>query len=1248
MRKGMFLILMLLLALGMTAESVKINQNSFDVNVVSSSEQRVVIEYSFGSFDRNPVEIDGQTMFRLGLEKESRTYTAGEPELPKITRSIAIGDDARMEAKVISSDYTDYQMAIAPSRGAISRSVDPATVPYTFSSIYRQNAFYPGDMVKLGEPYIMRDVRGIVVNAYPFAYNPATQTLRVYHSMTIAIDRVGMDDRNVKVREHAGINPYFKAIYEGQFINFTPPRYDAVDELGNHMLVICYDNFMDAIQPYVDWKTQKGFLVDLIPISEVGSDEDNVLDYIQEYYDENDLTFVQLVGDSGQIPTFTYSISSYESGGSDPSYSLLEGNDNYPDIFVGRFSAETVAQVDTQVERTIYYERDIVDGEWLHKGTGIASSQGSDQGDEGESDFAHIGNFRTQFLDYTYTEIDEIYDNNGGNATMVTNALNEGRGEVMYCGHGSNTTWVSTGFSNSHVNALTNDNMLPFISSVACVNGNFTGLTCFAEAWLRATNGTTGNPTGAVAMYASSVNQDWAPPMESQDEYVILLTNEEKSTIGGLWFNGSCSMMDDYPSDGVDMFMTWHIFGDASLQVRTDTPTEFEVTHMSELFLGLDTFDVETDVENAMVSLTYDGEILGAGYTDSNGDISLNLVNVPDQPSDLTLTITGYNKATYTNTISLLPNEGAYISIGDFTYNDNGDNTPAYGESALLSLPLYNVGSDDASNLVATIAIDDQYVTVTDDTEELAQLDSDQQVVLEDAFAIQIAGNIPDQYQLNFETVVTCTNGDNETQEFTVNNTVTVNAPAFDLGEMDVFDASGNNNGIIDPGETVALKFTVYNTGHAEAPAGNATLVCNNPWVTIDENTVETDPIDPEGYIQAMFIVTLSEEVPAGTAIPLGFGYSSELYTVQTTYSASVSLMDEDFENGLEEFGWEFTGSADWQLNEEEAYEGDYCLQSGTISHNQYTTASINVDIAENGEVAFFYRVSSEVGYDFLIFKIDGEEIDSFSGQLNWAMVTYPISSGFHLLSWTYSKDGSLSSGYDKAWIDYIQFPAPAADPAPIISLSDVELDFGNVEVNETLALDFTVFNYGNDTLNGNIVTYDGFTLQGTDQVRNNKGSKESTVRETYTFSIVEQSNQLFTLVFSPDHEGTYSGEIVITSNDPFLTETVITISAIGGGNSVPDVPEFVTELSGNYPNPFNPETHVAFSLAEDSDVSIEIYNIKGQKVKTLVNEKLDKGEYNLVWAGKDDHDKQVGSGVYFYKMKAGRYTATKKMILLK
>ncbi len=90
------------------------------------------------------------------------------------------------------------------------------------------------------------------------------------------------------------------------------------------------------------------------------------------------------------------------------------------------------------------------------------------------------------------------------------------------------------------------------------------------------------------------------------------------------------------------------------------------------------------------------------------------------------------------------------------------------------------------------------------------------------------------------------------------------------------------------------------------------------------------------------------------------------------------------------------------------------------------------------------------------------------------------------------------------------------------------------------------------------------------------------------------------------------------------------------------------TKLLGNYPNPFNPETTIKFSLAEDENVRIDIYNIKGQLVNTIVNEQLKAGDNVIVWSGKDVHNKPTASGVYFYRLKTKDKTFVRKMMLMK
>jgi hypothetical protein len=206
-------------------------------------------------------------------------------------------------------------------------------------------------------------------------------------------------------------------------------------------------------------------------------------------------------------------------------------------------------------------------GGWNRLGMGVASNQGP--GHYGEYDNQHMDLIRADELAYGFTAVDQIYDPTATRA-MVTSALNAGRRMVNYCGHGSDTSWGTTGFSNTDVSALANEGKLPFIQSVACVNGNFGPGTCFAEAWLRSTRN--GAPIGAVGAYMSSINQYWDEPQYAQDESVDLFRAEACWSLGGLWFAGSCRMMDLMGASGHDMFMTWICFGDPSLRILGTQP----------------------------------------------------------------------------------------------------------------------------------------------------------------------------------------------------------------------------------------------------------------------------------------------------------------------------------------------------------------------------------------------------------------------------------------------------------------------------------------------------------------------------------------------------------------------------------------------------------------------------------------------------------------------------------------------------
>ncbi len=113
------------------------------------------------------------------------------------------------------------------------------------------------------------------------------------------------------------------------------------------------------------------------------------------------------------------------------------------------------------------------------------------------------------------------------------------------------------------------------------------------------------------------------------------------------------------------------------------------------------------------------------------------------------------------------------------------------------------------------------------------------------------------------------------------------------------------------------------------------------------------------------------------------------------------------------------------------------------------------------------------------------------------------------------------------------------------------------------------------------------------------------------------------------------------------LPTEIVTVNGYMDGNSS-SIPEFVNNLESNYPNPFNPETSIAFSIEKPGNVTLKVYNVKGQLVKTLVNDKLNSGRHVITWQGKSDNGKSVSSGIYFYRLETDKYAQTRKALLLK
>lgn len=1007
-------------------------QTNFEL--ISENSKEIIVRFQPENIQFEQVETQWGNYLIPQIENGTFHLKAGYPELPKLTTSVIIPSVGSTSLEIISTEFYEIpDIDICPSKGNLLRNISPEDIPYTKGEIYSRNEFWPSSIASTREPYIIRDYRGQTIVITPFAYNAVTKNLRVYTSVTVKLLFNNTPGKNEISNYTTGEASHdFTRIYEKHFLNYgKTSKYTPVEE-GGSMLIICYDNFAQAMEPFVTWKNQKGIPTHIVNVSGIGNTA-QIKSYVQNYYNTNGLTYLLLVGDHAQVPA-----SSTTAGPSDNNYAYIVGNDNYPDIFVGRFSAENVAHVVTQVQRSVQYEKyPQISAGWYEKGIGIASQEGP--GHNNLYDHQHVQLLRAKLLSYTYSNVTEHYEGSQGGldlpgnptASEVHNELNPGAGIIVYTGHGWDQGWGTSGYSNTEVNQLTNHNKLPFIWAVACVNGNFTAGTCFAEAWLRATNGE--QPTGAIATMMSTVNQSWNPPMSGQLEMVDILvesyTGNIKRSFGGISMNGCMKMNDDYGAGGFEMTDTWALFGDPSIIVRTDPPGPMTVTHPQQAVIGSSQINVQCNVNGALACLSINGVILGKGNV-NGGFVTINF-NALTTLDPIDVVVTAFNKVTYLGQILVIPPNGPYVIRENIVINDsNGNNNgfADYGESISLHVTLKNIGVDPASNVTATLSTTNSNITITDNNAAFGNITAGATQTVNNAFSFNVAGNIPDQDPVLF--TVTATNGSNI---WNSGFSLYLNAPVLSVGTVQVNDAGGNQNGRIDPGETVQIIFNTQNIGHAASPAATGTLNSNSAYAPIINNTVNAGFIQPGSSVPVSFEVTIDPSTPVGTPITFLYQCSASPYSASKNVTLSAGLIVEDWEtNSFSAFPWNTTntGNAPWQIiSSGNVFEGGFAARSGVITDDQQSILSVTLNVISNDTISFFKKVSCENGsqygqwWDFLAFYINTNEMGKWDGDVDWSREAFYVTSGSKTFKWMYSKDYIVSEGEDAAWIDFVVFP---------------------------------------------------------------------------------------------------------------------------------------------------------------------------------------------------------------------------------
>lgn len=1044
----------------------------------NSQRNAITLSYNVVDFSLTDVNIAGEPMKQLQHGLSIVPAKAGTPDLKMVSTALLIPQGAQVRVKVlheVKEVYTDIDISPA----AALPLENQASIPAAKGKAYQKNTFFPTERY-ITQVQEVRGAQIAYLSIAPFSYNPVERRLVVYKNIDLQIEILGGNDNYIEPRFRS---KQWDAIIGDMILNKADlPKIDytnsakATKDEGCEYLIVVPDNadFVQWADSIKLFRNEQGIHTKVVSISEIGGNTvQQIKDYMQNVYNTwNPVpSAVLLMADYGTDNTTIISESyPYPSQGSnyisDNYYADCTGND-LPDIAFARMTARHAQDLEVMVHKFLDYERTPPTDDGFYSTPITALGWQTERWFQICSEV--VGGYMRNTLGKTPVRINAVYDgdpatdpwstaNNtqevldyfgpngqgyipstpselggwtGGTAADVVNAINQGAFILQHRDHGYESGWGEPSFTSAYITQLNNADKLAHVFSINCLTGRFDNEEdTFTEQMHRAPHGGALSMTAATHVSYSFVNDAYVWGMfdnmwtDFMPDYGGL--KEERDflpafgNVAGKYFLQSSS----WPYNAEAKQITYRLFhhhGDAFGTVYTEMPQTLTPQYEEVAIVGVNTMQIANLPEGALVGLSINGQCIGSAYADEDGIANLSYEH-QNPGTFIKVVITKQNYFRYTGSVIVISPEGPYMILNDFSINDdlgNANQLADYGEDIKLHFSVKNVGSQIADNVTINISSDDEYITIVDGTEDYGSIAPDEIAEKQDAFALEIANNVPNQYLIPLSYHIS-----DGTEDWQGEFVIKAYAPQLSCTAMQVEEIEGNGNGFVDPGETIKLIFTIENKGQSASVAGLAQLSSVSDDISFENDEFELEALTPNATttIEAMASVDIATQL--GISVPLTLTSTAGEYIVIEEFSFVSGFVMEDWETGdISQFDWQLTGDAHWTIDSTLAYEGTYSLRSGDIGNAQSTFLSINYEAAEASTITFFYKVSSENNYDELKFYIDGEQQDAWSGISNWEQQSYEVSAGTHEFKWEYMKDVSMGGGEDCAWLDNIVLP---------------------------------------------------------------------------------------------------------------------------------------------------------------------------------------------------------------------------------
>lgn len=980
MKKLFCILAAMSMAFSLSAAKIDISDRTPGAKIITSSSSELELSYGISSLDLQTVVTVKGDFTAITLKNGYLSQQPGQPALPAFHNLIEIPAGATPQIEI--TGYTEKELDLKscgyPAPVLPLQINSAAGIIDNFSydtNLYQTNSFNENPIAEIR---ISGKIRGTTVGQLtvnPIRYNPVTNRLLVLNDLRVKIRFTGNSAGDAE--KAAEYSPFFDNELNS-LLNYRPlnniVKADIIKSPVTY-LIVANSNLQNnaKLDEFIRLKTEKGFKV----VTRFAAATETVYSidaWIEQQYAEINPkpSFVLIIGDhsgSYRVPSEVQPASGVLI--SDHIYGVIgavSNTNHLPSIHVGRFSVNSEAELNAQIDKTIWYEK-----------TQFLANTGLDylkfgivQGSTGLENYSlsyYLNNTYTNPATGTTNGMIGIGVSTGSQSANLPMLLSNGAAWIHFSGYGNESS-LGTDVSIQTIDNLSNTGKYGLYIGNSGLSAAFDRTNeVIGEACMNADH------KGAVGFIGASFNTLWnesqimdigedigntANPPFSPDKMGMLdgVMLRKYSTQASIKYCGLLAV-ETYGGSNVNKCWSgYQLLGDPSVLIYMGVPQTLPITHQPTVIPGSPTFTVTT-VKNAYVALSgEDGILHGAAMTDENGLAVLNITPFTSGNAKLVVYAPMYKPLFKTVPVAPGPN-GPQPAVKKFVLHNNN-----YAQNCYIDLELYNYGSAASNGLTVSASVDPAdsvYAKVISQPVSYGNLAAADSMLVDSAITVTLSANVPDQRLIKINLTLT----DSYTKRtYQTSISLNVNAPKLEF--------SLNSGDVILPGDTRNLIYKIKNSGHLGITQLDINLLQTTALPIVIYNPHQTaNVLNVSDSLVFSFPVQFAPSIPMGwnASFTLNLSASnnfSKTYTHNLKIGAKQLVFSENFEGEWPPTGWQNNG---WTQKLTGGVNNSRCASAFYQMPNlkTITTKAIDASWIDSATLSFWWKdndITKVTGHD--------------------------------------------------------------------------------------------------------------------------------------------------------------------------------------------------------------------------------------------------------------------------------------------